>query len=180
MRRVLFTYATVDPLCFPAETTAQSGDQSANPQENQADGRGFGNGGQQYQITGGEGAGPGGEGNGIKLPVDPTTFEEVRRITVYDDAGFVRNLNELENIKGRVYANVWHTDRIARIDPETGEVVSWIDLTGLLPESMRTGSEDVLNGIAYDAQNDRLFVTGKLWPALFHIDLVPVAGDPAS
>lgn len=111
--------------------------------------------------------------------LDPDTFEEHHRITVYDTEGLVRRLNELEYIDGRVYANVWQTDRIARVDPETGEVKSWIDLTGLLPDEARTGKEDVLNGIAYDALLDRLFVTGKRWPLLFHIDLVP-AEDAAS
>lgn len=107
--------------------------------------------------------------------LDPNTFEEVRRVTVFDDDGFVNRLNELEYIQGRVFANVWQTDRIARIDPESGKVVSWIDLTGLLPADVRTGNEDVLNGIAYDALQDRLFVTGKRWPLLFHIDLAAVA-----
>jgi glutaminyl-peptide cyclotransferase len=77
-------------------------------------------------------------------------------------------LNELEFIDGEVYANVWQTDRIARIDPQTGRVTAWIDLAGLrLPQT------DVLNGIAYDAEQDRLFVTGKLWPYLYEIELVP-------
>jgi glutaminyl-peptide cyclotransferase len=106
--------------------------------------------------------------------LDPATFAELGRVTVHDRNGFVRYLNELEYINGRVYANVWGSDRIARIDPESGAVVSWIDLTGLLSPAMRTGGEDVLNGIAYDSANDRLFVTGKLWPLLFQIRLVPV------
>ncbi len=112
--------------------------------------------------------------------LDPETYQEVRRVTVYDDEGFVRRLNELEAIDGRIYANVFQTDRIARIDPETGEVVSWIDLAGILEPDMRTGNEDVLNGIAYDAQNDRLIVTGKRWPLMFHIDLVPVEPEPTT
>lgn len=110
--------------------------------------------------------------------LDPETFAEIRRVTVFDDTGFVHFLNELEYIDGRVYANVWRSDRIARIDPETGEVVSWIDLTDLLSPEHRTGAEDVLNGIAYDAALDRLLVTGKRWPVVFHIDLVPVE-EPA-
>lgn len=109
--------------------------------------------------------------------LDPNTFEEDHRITVFDNSGLVRLLNELEYIDGRIYANVWRSDRIARIDPDTGEVVSWIDLTGLLPASAQSGNEDVLNGIAYDPLLDRLFVTGKRWPLLFHIDLVPVQGS---
>jgi glutaminyl-peptide cyclotransferase len=84
-------------------------------------------------------------------------------------------LNELEWVKGEIYANIWQTDRIARIDPKTGKVVGWIDLTGLLAPSdiVETGDfrTDVLNGIAYDAQHDRLFVTGKCWPKLFEIKL---------
>jgi glutaminyl-peptide cyclotransferase len=104
---------------------------------------------------------------------DPETLQETGRITVTDQGQPVKNVNELEWIKGEVYANVWTTDRIARIDPNTGKVVGWIDLTGLLGASDRTaGQTDVLNGIAYDAKGDRLFVTGKNWPKLFEIRLV--------
>ena len=85
----------------------------------------------------------------------------------------VTRLNELEYVQGEIYANVWQTDRIARISPETGQVVGWIDLEGLLSAEDRTEPVDVLNGIAYDAQADRLFVTGKLWPKLFEIELIP-------
>ena len=85
----------------------------------------------------------------------------------------VRNLNELEFVKGEIFANIWQTDLIARIAPD-GRVVGWIDLSGLLTNSERTaGSVDVLNGIAYDEQHDRLFVTGKLWPKLFEITITP-------
>jgi glutaminyl-peptide cyclotransferase len=83
----------------------------------------------------------------------------------------VDNLNELEWVKGEIYANIWKTDRIARIDPKTGHVVGWIDLSGILSNSDSRGV-DALNGIAYDAEHDRLFVTGKLWPKLFEIRLV--------
>ena len=83
----------------------------------------------------------------------------------------VQNLNELEFIRGEVYANVWHSDRIARIAPTSGEILGWIDLSGLLPKGDVTNPEAVLNGIAYDAAHDRLFVTGKLWPKLFEIRL---------
>jgi uncharacterized repeat protein (TIGR01451 family) len=103
---------------------------------------------------------------------DPETFEEVGRVDVYDESGSVTRLNELEYIQGEVYANVWFTDHIARIEPQTGRVTGWIDLTGLLDPGSVTQSAKVLNGIAYDAQNDRLFVTGKLWPTLFEIDLI--------
>lgn len=104
---------------------------------------------------------------------DPETFAEIGRVTVQDDSGPVVRLNELEYIDGEVYANIWQTDRIARIDPQTGRVTAWIDLTGLLSAEDRQEPVDVLNGIAYDAANDRLFVTGKLWPKLFEIELIP-------
>lgn len=105
---------------------------------------------------------------------DPETFAEIGTIEVHDSTGTIINLNELEYIQGRIFANVWKTDLIARIDPANGEVVGWIDLSGLLKPEDRTQPVDVLNGIAYDAENDRLFVTGKLWPKLFEIELVPV------
>lgn len=101
--------------------------------------------------------------------LDPLTFKELRRVRVTADGRPVDQLNELEWVEGQVWANVWQTDRIARIDPRTGRVVGWIDLAGLLPQ--RSGSDDVLNGIAYDAKTRRVFVTGKLWPKLFEIQL---------
>lgn len=104
---------------------------------------------------------------------DPDTFHEVRRITVKDNGKPVTYLNELEYIHGEIYANVWHTDRIARISPATGRVIAWIDLKGLMPRSQLSDDEAVLNGIAYDAVHNRLFVTGKLWPKIFEIALVP-------
>lgn len=103
---------------------------------------------------------------------DPATFKEIGRIEVKDGDQPVVRLNELEYVNGEIFANVWQTDRIARIDPTTGRVLGWIDLTGLLSAQERTGTEDVLNGIAYDAQGERLFVTGKLWPKVFEIELV--------
>ena len=112
--------------------------------------------------------------------LDPVTFKEVRHIDVADDGKPVQELNELEYIHGEVYANVWHTDRIARISPDTGRVLGWIDLTGLLPASQHPGPEGVLNGIAYDAKQDRLFVTGKLWPLLFEIKVVPEKAKSAA
>ena len=105
--------------------------------------------------------------------LDPSTFREVRRITVKDRGTPVTELNELEYVHGQIYANVWHTDRIARISPATGQVLGWIDLTGLLPPGSVSDPEAVLNGIAYDAIHDRLFITGKLWPKLFEIKVVP-------
>jgi glutamine cyclotransferase len=105
--------------------------------------------------------------------LDPDTLEETGQIQVYDNKGPVTRLNELEYVRGEIYANVWQTDRIARIDPRTGQVTGWIDLAGLLSQEDRSQRVDVLNGIAYDAQLDRLFVTGKLWPKLFEIELMP-------
>jgi glutamine cyclotransferase len=104
--------------------------------------------------------------------IDPVTFKETGRITVRDQRGPVQSLNELEYVKGEIYANIWQTDRIARISPADGRVVGWIDLSGLLSASERGTSDAVLNGIAYDAAADRLFVTGKLWPRVFEIKLV--------
>jgi glutaminyl-peptide cyclotransferase len=106
--------------------------------------------------------------------LDPDTLKETGRIRVTDNGKPVGNLNELEYVKGEVFANVWQTNRIARIDPKSGHVTGWIDLTGLLPAAENTGGPDaVLNGIAYDAKGDRLFVTGKMWPKLFEIRLAP-------
>ena len=102
----------------------------------------------------------------------PETFEEIGQIEVYEKNRPVTNLNELEYVQGEIYANVWQTDSIARIAPQTGQVVGWIDLKGLLSPEDRRRSVGVLNGIAYDAEDDRLFVTGKLWPKLFEIELV--------
>ena len=104
---------------------------------------------------------------------DPVTLKEIRRITVKDGTQPVTELNELEFVKDEILANVWQTDRIARISPADGHVLGWIDLKGILPASERTNPDAVLNGIAYDAAGDRLFVTGKLWPKLFEIKLVP-------
>jgi glutamine cyclotransferase len=105
--------------------------------------------------------------------LDPETLHELRRITVKDHGVPVTQVNELEFVRGQIYANIWHTDRIVRISPATGQVLGYIDLTGLLPENQRSSPEAVLNGIAWDAQHDRLFVTGKLWPNLFEIQIVP-------
>jgi len=104
--------------------------------------------------------------------LDPQTLEEIGQLEVFDNRGPVTRLNELEYIQGEIYANVWQTDRIAIIAPETGRVVGWVDLRGLLTAEDRSEPVDVLNGIAYDAESDRLFVTGKLWPKLFEIVLI--------
>jgi glutamine cyclotransferase len=104
---------------------------------------------------------------------DPETLQEKGRITVTEYGQPLKNVNELEFIKGEIYANVWLTNRIVRINPDTGKVTGSIDLTGLLkPGDITTEQPDVLNGIAYDAKGDRLFVTGKKWPKLYEIKLV--------
>ncbi len=105
--------------------------------------------------------------------LDPKTFEQVRQIEVYDRGVSVWGLNELEYVEGQIYANVWPTERIARIAPETGRVLGWIDMKGLLTQQDYSRQVDVLNGIAYDKESRRLFVTGKLWPKLFEIKLIP-------
>ncbi|MXW80096.1 MAG: glutaminyl-peptide cyclotransferase [Gemmatimonadetes bacterium] len=104
---------------------------------------------------------------------DPFTFAEVSRITVAAHDKPVSQLNELEWIADEVFANIWQTDTIARINPATGQVSGWIDLTGLLSDADRRGSNaEVLNGIAYDPEGERLFVTGKWWPKLYQIELI--------
>ena len=104
--------------------------------------------------------------------LDPVTLQRVGQVIVKDGIRPIIGLNELDYIDGEVFANVWQTNLIARISPESGEVTAWIDLTGILDPADRPGS-NVLNGIAYDAAGDRLFITGKLWPHLFEIELIP-------
>lgn len=103
--------------------------------------------------------------------LDARTFQEVGRVEVTDNGTPVANINELEWVEGEIFANVLPTDRIARIDPKTGKVIGWINLAGLLGAESKS-QPGVLNGIAYDSENERLFVTGKLWPKLFEIELV--------
>ena len=105
--------------------------------------------------------------------LDSVTLAEKRRFTVHDGDTPINQLNELEFVDGEIFANVWQTDRIARISPKSGAVVGWIDLTGLLSPIYRLEPGAVLNGIAYDSNRKRLFVTGKLWPSIFEIRLVP-------
>ena len=113
------------------------------------------------------------DGSSVLRVLDPDSLKTVGSILVTADGMPVTNLNELEWVKGQIYANIWLTNRIARIDPATGHVVGWIDLSGLLDTSrLPNPGNDVLNGIAYDATHDRLFVTGKCWPKLFEITLV--------
>lgn len=104
---------------------------------------------------------------------DPRRLKEIKRIQVQDHGVPISGLNELEYIKGEVFANVYPSDRIVRISPQTGRVTGWIDLRGLLSAKDRSRPVDVLNGIAYDAREDRILVTGKYWPHLFEIRLIP-------
>jgi len=101
--------------------------------------------------------------------LDPTSLREARRITVRDGDARVDYLNELEYVEGEIFANVYGSDRIARIRPDIGQVVGWLDLSQLYPASQRAASDAVLNGIAYDAQRRVLLVTGKYWPRVFEI-----------
>jgi len=103
--------------------------------------------------------------------LDPETFQKIGQVEVHDGNVSVPRLNELEFVKGDVYANVWGEDRIAIINPETGQVKGWIDLAGIYPQANQNPNS-VLNGIAYDQEADRLFVTGKLWSKLFEIKLI--------
>lgn len=105
--------------------------------------------------------------------LNPANLAETRRILVHDGTAQVSELNELECVRGEIYANVWHSWRIARIEPSNGSVVGWIDLSGIISPNELSSEEAVLNGIAYDSMGDRLFVTGKLWPKLFEIKLTP-------
>jgi glutaminyl-peptide cyclotransferase len=103
--------------------------------------------------------------------IDPGTFRVTKTLTVMDGKTPIQELNELEYVKGEIYANIWHDDRVAVINPETGLVKAWIDLEGLLQPGDVDNEEAVLNGIAYDEAANRLFVTGKLWPRLFEIEI---------
>lgn len=118
------------------------------------------------------------DGTEVLRYLDPETQKVVRRLRVLDGDQPLRYLNELEYIKGRIWANIWHNDLIARIDPRTGQVESYVDLSGLQPGLDSRRSQRVLNGIAYDAETDRLFVTGKYWPRLYEIRLIPPSPAP--
>jgi len=109
------------------------------------------------------------DGTPVLRFLDPATLKETRRVTVTADGQRISRLNELEWVKGEIFANVWTTDRIARIDPATGQVKGWLDLSGVSRQVGGRGTDGVLNGIAYDAKGDRLFVTGKNWPRLYEV-----------
>jgi glutamine cyclotransferase len=110
--------------------------------------------------------------------LDPNTFQRTGQIQVHDGNTTVASINELEYINDEVYANIWKTNTIVTINPQTGQVKAWINLTGLQSEN-NLNVEAVLNGIAYDKANDRLFVTGKDWPSLYQIKLTPLTSPTA-
>jgi glutamine cyclotransferase len=109
------------------------------------------------------------DGTNVLYFYEPEMFTVVSRLEVYDNRNMIDSLNELEYINGEIWANIWMSDRIVRIDPESGKVKGYIDLGKLLSDSEKTPETDVLNGIAYDKQQNRIFVTGKKWPKLFEI-----------
>lgn len=111
------------------------------------------------------------DGSDTLFFLDPATYQPIRTVTVTLDGRRLQRLNELEWIRGEVWANVWQTDIVVRIDPTSGQVVGVLDLAGLLPGGERRSADDVLNGIAYDAETDRIFVSGKRWPLLFELRL---------
>ena len=117
------------------------------------------------------------DGTAILRFLDPATFDESGRVQVMGPEGPVSALNELEFVGDVLYANVWRTDRIAMIDPETGRVTGWLHLDGILPVVFRRETTAELNGIAHDPATGRLFVTGKRWPRLFEIEVVPADAD---
>ena len=104
--------------------------------------------------------------------LDPENFSTEGYVEAHDESGPVSMLNELEYIKGKIFANVWATDKIAIIDPQDGSVTGWLDLSGILDRGQYDNTTEVLNGITYDAERDRMFVTGKRWPLLFEIVMV--------
>jgi glutamine cyclotransferase len=117
------------------------------------------------------------DGSSVLKVMDPQDHRVVATVQVRDRGRPVVGLNGLENVDGLVYANVWPTDCIAQIDPADGRVVGWLDLSGLFPHAQRPNRAAVANGIAYDAANKRLYVTGKSWPYVFEIEPAPVAAE---
>lgn len=114
------------------------------------------------------------DGSSVLRFLDPVSLTQIGRLQVMDGAVPVPLLNELEWVDGEIFANVWQSTRIARIDPETGMVKAWIEMENLVPESVREPDDEVLNGIAWDPQNGRLFVTGKHWPKVYEVRVVQV------
>jgi glutamine cyclotransferase len=112
------------------------------------------------------------DGSSALRILDPATFGEISRLTVREGTRPIPEVNELEYIEGEIWANVWRTERLIRIDPRSGQVNAWVDLTGLRKAAGCTDACDVLNGIAYDAPRKRIYVTGKYWPKLFQIEAV--------
>jgi glutaminyl-peptide cyclotransferase len=111
------------------------------------------------------------DGTDVLTYINPDSFKPTRKLSVKFNGRALRDLNELECIDGEIWANVWHTDRIVRIDPSSGQVKSYLNLAGIMSEDEKSDPEAVLNGIAYDAQGKRIFVSGKLWPRIFEIRL---------
>jgi len=111
------------------------------------------------------------DGTDVLTFINPESFKPARKLSVKFNGKALRDLNELEYIDGEIWANVWHSDQIVRIDPASGQVKSYLNLAGILPENERSDPEAVLNGIAYDQQGKRIFVSGKLWPRIFEIRL---------
>jgi glutaminyl-peptide cyclotransferase len=111
------------------------------------------------------------DGTNVLTFIDPDSFKPTRKLSVRFNGAALRDLNELEYIDGEIWANVWHSDRIVLIDPGSGQVKSYLNLAGILPDDEKSDPEAVLNGIAYDAQGKRIFVSGKLWPRIFEIRL---------
>ncbi|MFQ5705436.1 MAG: glutaminyl-peptide cyclotransferase [Gemmatimonadales bacterium] len=109
--------------------------------------------------------------------VDPADFQVIRQVAVKDKGLPLSQINELEYVNGELFANIYRSDWIVRIDPRSGEVLGWIDLARLLPESRRTAATDVLNGIAFDDESGHFFLTGKLWPTVFELRFQTVVGD---
>lgn len=112
------------------------------------------------------------DGTHVIRVIDPATFTTIRTITVFREDGRPLNqLNELEFVKGEIWANIWHEETIARIDPKSGKLLGWINMKGLSPDDVSRSAENTLNGIAYDASSDRVFMTGKNWRKLFEVKI---------
>lgn len=118
------------------------------------------------------------DGSSTIRVLDPQTFQEIRRIRVKQGRRYIDQLNELEYVNGELLANIWYSDKIARIDPASGQILGWIDCSAIYPFRQRPSREHVLNGIAFDAESQKMYVTGKNWPQLFEIKN-PLATSPA-